>query len=118
MSSDLTLYSAAGVDPGADEIPPNFDPPALGSMETVVQAIEEAFPGTRWLEPRYGGVEGDGYSLEFTLAGEDTVLSVDINAHELGGGDWLTPVVALCERQRWLLLDLEGSVLVNRGEAF
>lgn len=56
-----------------DDIPADYEPGPIGARAAVVDSIRTVFPTVDFSDPEWGRIEGDGFSIEVNLRGEDPV---------------------------------------------
>ena len=81
--------------PGAadvSQIPDDFELPVLGSAGEVRERIHQVVPAVDWGDPKWGRLEGKGWSMELNL-GKDPTYSLML--HVRGGGDGAVEAVRL-----------------------
>jgi hypothetical protein len=92
MSWDVFIFEAPAQAKSIDELPADFDPPALGAATDVRQRLLDNFPDFDLSDPAWGHLTGPTWSIELNIGADDPVDSIML--HVRGGGDVLT-VIAL-----------------------
>ena len=92
MSWDVVIFNAPADATSLDDLPQNYDPPALGPANDVRQRLREAFEAIDLSDPAWGYLAGPTWGIEFNIGTEDPVLSVML--HVGGSGDDVLPVIA------------------------
>jgi hypothetical protein len=92
MNWDVLVFHAPDDVAAVDEIPSDFDPPALGPGAHVRQRLRERLSGLDVSDPACGMLAGPTWSIELSLGSEDPVRSIML--HVRGGGDDVLPVIA------------------------
>ena len=111
MSWDLAVMKLDRVMESADEFPPGFVPPPLGSAADVRAAICKTFTTTDWRDPALGVFDGDGFSLEFKAVGEPMVSSLNVRIR--GAGHPLAPLMHMCVSSGWQGLDVQTGIFLD-----
>jgi hypothetical protein len=68
-----------------DEIPEGYCPPPLGARDEVVSRIRGRVPAVEFIDPAWGRLEGDGFSIEFNLGGDDPATSLMLHVRGTAG---------------------------------
>ena len=75
----------------------------------IREAIDAVVPGINWSEPTYGWVEIGASHLGFNLARSPARISIWVH----GGGDPVTPIVALCKANNWAAFDTTTADFID-----
>lgn len=79
------------------------DIPPLGSLTEVRRKLQAALPEIDLADPAWGTLEGDDYSIEFSVGEEDPCMSVML--HVRGGDEALGVIQRLFAATGWEALD-------------
>lgn len=112
MAVDFMICSASGISKSAKKLPPNLEFSSLGSAEDIRESVRKVFPESEWENEKYGGLEGDGYSLEFSIVGEGEVKMFTVYLH---GMPPQSVLARLCAENDWVAFDEGGYFVQNRG---
>ncbi len=66
MSWDLFVQDWGNVD-SLSEIPGDFEPQSIGSRTEIIARIIEVEPSANFLDPAWGTLENDQFSIEFNM---------------------------------------------------
>jgi hypothetical protein len=75
MSWDIFIQDLPDV-ARVEDIPNDFEPAPLGERAAIVERIRQAVPDVDFSNPEWGVVEGQGWSMEFNIGGEDPCKSI------------------------------------------
>jgi len=73
MSLDFFLQHLPVGIRSVEDIPADYEPGPIGARAAVVDSIRTVFPTFDFSDPEWGRIEGDGFSIEVNLRGEDPV---------------------------------------------
>jgi hypothetical protein len=76
MSWDVLIQPLPSGLRSLDDIPQGYEPPPLGPREEIVSRIRGRVPGVEFIDSAWGRLEGDGFSIEFNLDGDDQATSL------------------------------------------
>lgn len=85
------------------DLPHDFKPEPLGDADPLRTELSAFFGGLSWDDPAWGILEGDEFSFEFNFTRLGPVDTFTL--HVRGGGDAVTPIVAMCKHFGWQTLD-------------
>ncbi len=85
------------------ELPNDFVPESLGDADELRRRLAEFFGLLDWSDLAWGIFVGDGYALEFNFTRSGPVDAFTLHVH--GGGDPVSPIVAMCKRFGWQACD-------------
>jgi hypothetical protein len=115
MSWDILIQDLPNV-AGVEDIPDDFQPKPLGSLEDVVDRLRTAFPTADFSDSTWAILDQDDWSIEFNIGDNDPCESVML--HVRGGG---TEAIDAVQRTIDVLggrgLDLQGPGFFELDEA-
>ncbi|MEO0908690.1 MAG: hypothetical protein AAFY07_14330 [Pseudomonadota bacterium] len=74
-----------------DDIPDSFQPRPIGQRAYVIDTIRRVCPEVSFDDTDWGVLEGDGWSIEFNINGQDPCESLALHVR---GEDGSIPVIA------------------------
>jgi hypothetical protein len=77
----------------------------------VRERISAILPDVDWTDPAWGIYLGDGFSIEFNVGSDDPIENMML--HVRGGGDAVTEIVKLIQRQNWKALDCSSGEFLD-----
>ena len=89
--------------PPVEQMSSDWRGECLGSQTEVRGKISRVLPEVDWSDPSWGIFDGDGFSFEFNVGGEDP--SDGFMIHVRGGGAAVTQLLKLAASTGWYLLD-------------
>lgn len=92
MSWDVFIFEAPAHAKSIDELPKDFEPPALGAARDVRQRLLDNFQDIDLSDPAWGHLTGPTWSIELNIGADDPVDSTML--HVRGGGDDVLTVIA------------------------
>lgn len=93
------------------DLPDDYKPEPLGDADLLRTELSEFFGGVSWDDPAWGILEGGGFSFEFNFTRSGPVDTFTL--HVRGGGDAVTPIVAMCKHFGWQALDYSTGEFMN-----
>lgn len=90
MGWDVFIFTAPATVESVDEIPQDFDAPALGGAAEVRQRLREDFPSVDLTDPAWGHLVGATWRIALDLGADDPVDAITLHAR---GGDDVLPVI-------------------------
>jgi hypothetical protein len=105
----LIMRVPDGVKRAAD-LPEDFDH-RLGTSAEVRSRLLEIFPRLDLCDPARGYLEGDHYSIVFSLGSEDPCEAIML--HVRGGEGSVAPVETLCRATGWGAFDTTESEFID-----
>lgn len=111
MSWDVMIHRFDGPPPRVEDIADDHEFLPLGEAPNVRRRISDALPAVDWGDPAWGVLEGDGFSIEFNFQAHGPVTGFML--HVRGGGDPITPIVAMCKLNGWAALDTSSGEFLD-----
>jgi hypothetical protein len=62
-----------------DDVPEGYKPPPLGARDEIVSRIRGRVPDVDFIDPAWGWLEGDGFSIEFNLGRDDQATALTLH---------------------------------------
>lgn len=110
MSWDVLILRSDGTTP-IHELPKDWRPDPLGDADELRDRLARFFGSLDWSDPAWGILEGNGFSLEFNFTKSGLVDSFML--HVRGGGDAVSPIVAMCKHFCWQALDCSSGDFID-----
>jgi hypothetical protein len=85
-----------------EEVPGSFRPPLIGKRAAIIARILEIVPDANFSNPEWGTIDGDEWSIEVNMGGEDLDSFV---FHVRGGDGAVTCIGAILQHLRLRALD-------------
>ena len=102
MSWDVYIMRAEAS--SVDDLPDDYQPESLGDAQKLRDELLVFFGGELdWSDPAWGILNGQGFSYEFNFTEAGAVDGFMM--HVRGGGDAITPIVAMCREFGWQAVD-------------
>lgn len=111
MSYLIVLFALPASIMSIDELPMNYDPPALGSRETILALLTELFQDADVPDPTWVMLTREEFAVEFVVGHDDPVDSLGVRIH--GADSAMAVVQLLCERTGWRAYDTSLSDLIK-----
>ncbi len=115
MSWDVLVYACDSPPESMGDLPDDWQPPHLGSVDEVRGRIADSLPDVDWSSPDWGTLKGDGFSFEFSLASKASLLDCFM-VHVRGGGDAVRCLSKLAADNNWFLFDLSEGEWIHLME--
>jgi hypothetical protein len=104
MSWDVMIFDFKGPPIPLDEVPPDYQPPVIGSADEVRKKISAHLPGTDWSDPTWGEyIVGEGFTIEFNMGHGQTIDNFML--HVRGGGDAIAAIMQFARPNGWSVFD-------------
>jgi len=110
MSWDVIILRAPAGITRVSDLPDGFDQP-LGSREEVVRAICAAFPSANSSDPTWMVLDGDEYSIEFSLGQNKSIEYLMLYIR--GTAQAVDAVQHLCETTGWRAFDTAAGEFID-----
>src|SRR5436309_3480088 len=111
MSWDVMIFSARNLPAGIREPPDDWQAESMGEADDVRTAINASMPDVDWSDRAWGLLDGTGWSIEFNFQADGPVDHFML--HVRGGGNPITPIVALCKKNGWAALDTSTAEFID-----
>lgn len=112
MSWDVMVLNTRGkIPPQSIEQFQESDCEPLGSAPDVRRRLSALLPGIDWSDSTWGMYEGEGFSIEFNVGGDDPIS--DMMLHVRGGGDAIAAIVKFARPLGWSVLDCSTSEFLD-----
>lgn len=111
MSWDVMVFNLDGKPPPPLEQAREADFRPLGAAHQVRQDISSHLAEVDWTDASWGRYEGDGFSIEFNVGGDDPIQSAML--HVRGGGDAIAAIQQFARPLRWAVLDISTSEFLD-----
>lgn len=110
MSWDVMIMKCNGMNP-FEEQPKYFEFPSLGDADQLRSQLSDFFGSIKWDDPAWGLLTSKEFTLEFNFT--ETGPVENFTLHARGGGDVVTPIVAMCKHFDWQALDYSTGELID-----
>ncbi|MFO0939818.1 MAG: hypothetical protein U0930_03540 [Pirellulales bacterium] len=110
MSWDVMIMKCDGVS-SLEELPEDFEFASLGDAAQLRGQLSDFFGNINWDDPAWGLLLSQEYSLEFNFTVSGPVENFTLHAR--GGGDVVTPIVAMCKHFDWQAVDYSTGELID-----
>ena len=88
----------------------------MGSLSEVRDRLTETAPDINWSDPKWGVLDREGFSIEFSIGNEDPCTGFAL--HIVGGADACSVVEALIENNGWYAFDTTEGEWLHHVEDF
>jgi hypothetical protein len=86
----------------------------LGVLDDVRRSMAAWSTALRWSDPRHGSLDGEGWSIDFSLNESDCADAVgSITLRVYGGGDPISTIVRLCKSAGWQAIDMSSGKFLD-----
>ena len=104
MSWDVIIFNFDGPLPSEESMNvKDYRPPPVGEVDIVRNKLSKSVPEIDWSDPNRGGIQGDGFFIEFNLQKDGIVQSIMLQIY--GGGNPLPIIHKLCSDNDWFAFD-------------
>ncbi|WP_157593878.1 hypothetical protein [Rubripirellula obstinata] len=94
------------------DLPNDYKPHALGDAAQLRVELSSFFGNAiDWSDPAWGTLNGQAFSYEFNFSESGIVDSFTL--HVRGGGDAVSPIVAMCKHFDWKAVDASEGEFID-----
>ena len=113
MSWDVYIMRADAK--SVSDLPEDYRPEPLGDAAQLRDKLAAFFDGALvWSDPAWGHLDGQHFSYEFNFTKSGVVGGFML--HVRGGGDAVSPIVAMCKHFSWQAVDTSEGEFINLGD--
>ena len=110
MSWDVYIMRADAK--SVSDLPDDYEPESLGDAAQLRADLAAFFDGALdWSDPSWGHLDGQHFSYEFNFTESGPVGGFML--HVRGGGDAVSPIVAMCKHFRWQAVGTSEGDFIN-----
>jgi hypothetical protein len=113
MSWDIFVQDLPQDAKSIADIPSTFRPAPIGSRSALIRGIKEVVPTTDFSDPSWGLIQGDDWSIEINIGGDEECHSFAL--HVRGGNDAAGAVAAILQHLNLRALDSQTGGLFTAG---
>jgi hypothetical protein len=116
MSWDVVAFNYDGSPPADTEEMGEFpDPQPLGDAATVRDAVSRHLQGVDWSDETCGSYDGEGFSIEFRILGDEDPVTA-LMLHVYGGGDAIAALLQFGAPNKWSFLDCSTNAFIDPAD--